>query len=78
MEWYRASFPLATLVVSGGMLDAGSRAGPTPETVPSTTTDVLPANCSVAVGSVVGEGLNVVQAAVFVNVCEMEGNSDSI
>jgi len=35
----------------------------------------------VAVGSVVGEGLNVVQEAkgvpVFVNVWEMEGNSDS-
>jgi len=36
----------------------------------------------VAVGSVVGEGLNVVQATrgvpVFVIVWEMEGNSDSI
>jgi len=43
---------------------------------------VLPVTCSVAVGSVVGEGLNVVQAVkgvpVFVNVWEMEGNSDSI
>jgi len=82
VEWYRASCPLATLVVSGGMLDAGSRTGPTPETVPWTTTDVLPATCSVAVGSVGGEGLNVVQAAkgvaVFVNVWEMEGNSNSL
>jgi len=81
VEWYRASCPLATLVVSGGMLDAGNRTGPTPETVPWTTTDVLPVTCSVAVGSVVGEGLNVVQAAkvgpVFANVWEMEGNSDS-
>jgi len=43
---------------------------------------VLPVTCSVAVGSVVGGGLNVVQAAkgvpVFVHVWEMEGNSDSI
>jgi len=43
---------------------------------------VLPATCSVAVGSVGGEGLNVVQAAkgvaVFVNVWEMEGNSNSL
>ena len=63
------------------MLDAGSRTGPKPGTVPWTT-DVIPVTCSVAVGSVVGEGLNVVQAVkgvpVFVNVWEMGGNSDSI
>jgi hypothetical protein len=64
------------------VLDSGSRTGPTPETVAGTTTDVFPVICSVAVGSVVGEGLNVVQPAkgvpVFVNVWEMGGNCDSI
>ena len=71
---------MVSLVVSGGMLDAGSSKGPAPETA-DWTTDAFPVICSVAVGSVVGEGLNVVQTAkgvpVFVNVWEMGGNCDS-
>lgn len=63
---------------TNGVVDAGRRTGPTPETAAA---DILGVICSGVAGSVVGEGTKVVQVAevapVLVNILELGGTCGS-